>query len=70
MAVIVPFQNLVQARRREDERQVNERCIEIIELNLRFSLALFEQATEHERVHYARRLRRLSELLEYAVRRR
>lgn len=69
MAVIVPFQDLVRARRREHERQLSERCVEIIELNLRFSLEMFGQAAEHERAAYAKRVRQLSELLEYVVQR-
>ena len=67
MAIIVPFQDIVRARRREQERAYTERCIEIIEANLRLSLELFDGASPAERPLYARRMRQLSALLEYAV---
>ena len=68
MAEIFPFQDIVRARRREQERAVAQRCVDIIELNLRLSLELFDAAAPEERELYARRVRRLGELLEYAVR--
>jgi hypothetical protein len=67
MAVVVPFQDIVRARRREHERACTERCIEIIEANLRLSLELFDTAPHAERLVHARRVRQLSALLEYAV---
>ena len=67
MAVVVPFQDIVRARRREQERAYTARCIEIIEANLRRSLDLFDTASPDERPVYARRMRQLSALLEYAV---
>jgi hypothetical protein len=67
MAVIVPFQDIVRARRRQEERACTERCIEIIEASLRVTLEMFHAASPAERPVYARRLRQLSALLEYAV---
>jgi len=67
MAVIVPFQEVVQARRRAHERACHERCIDLIEANLRLALDGFDAAPAHERPLYARRIRHLSTLLEYAV---
>ncbi len=67
MAVVVPFQDIVRARRREQERACTQRCIEIIEANLRLSLELFDDAPPAERPLHARRMRQLSALLEYAV---
>jgi hypothetical protein len=67
MAVIVPFQEVVQARRRAHERACHERCIELIEANLRLALEGFDAAAAHERPIHARRIRHLSMLLEYAV---
>ena len=67
MAVVVPLQDIVRARRREQERACSERCVEIIEANLRLSLDLFDTAPPEERPVYARRVRQLSALLEYAV---
>lgn len=68
MAVIVPFQDIVRARRRAEERACTARCVEIIELNLRLALELFDTAPAAQRVVQARRVRQLGELLEYAVR--
>jgi len=67
MAVVVPFQDIVRARRREQERAYTEQCIEIIEASLRLSLEMFDTASSSERPVYARRVRQLSALLEYAV---
>jgi len=67
MGVVVPFQDIVRARRREQERICGERCVEIIELNLRLALEAFDTAATTERPVYARRVRQLSALLEYAV---
>lgn len=67
MAVVVPFQDIVRARRREQERAYTEQCIEIIEASLRLSLEMFDTASPSERPVHARRVRQLSALLEYAV---
>jgi hypothetical protein len=67
MAVVIPFQDIVRARRREEERACTERCVEIIELNLRLTLELFAASPPAERPVYARRVRQLGALLEYAV---
>lgn len=67
MAVIVPFQDIVRARRREQERVYAEQCIEIIKASLRLTLEMFDTAAPAERPVYARRMRHLSSLLEYAV---
>ena len=67
MADIIPFQDIVRARRREREHACAQRCVEIIELNLRLTLEMFDAAAPQERPLYARRVRQLSALLEYAV---
>lgn len=67
MAVVIPFQDLVRARRRQQERVHTERCIEIIESSLELVLEAFDTAPSAERPLYARRMRQLSELLDYAV---
>ena len=67
MGVVVPFQDIVRARRRAQERACAARCIEIIELNVRVALEMFDAASPAERPLYARRVRQLSALLEYAV---
>ena len=67
MAVVIPFQDIIRARRRAEEHACAERCVEIIELNLRLALEMFGAAPAAERALYARRVRQLSLLLEYAV---
>jgi len=68
MAEIIPFTDLVRARRRDRERQSAQHCVELIELNLRLALDRFTTASPREQSLWARRVRVLSELLEYAVR--
>ena len=67
MAVIIPFQDLVRARRRQLERAYTERCIELIELALDLAVDMFDTAPPYERPLYAHRMRQLSELRDYAV---
>jgi len=67
MALVIPFEDIVRSRRRQQEHAYTERCIEIIELNLRVALEHFDAAAPAERSVYARRVRQLSTLLEYAV---
>jgi hypothetical protein len=67
MAVVIPFEDVVRARRRQQERVYTERCIEIIDASLHLALEMFDAASPAERPLYARRVRQLSALLEYAV---
>lgn len=67
MGVIIPLQDLLRARRRQQERACTERCIEIIESTLECTLEMFHTAPPEQRPLYARRVRQLSELLDYAV---
>ena len=67
MAVVIPFEDVIRARRRQQERVCTERCIEIIDVNLHRALDMFDAASPAERPLYARRVRQLSALLEYAV---
>jgi hypothetical protein len=67
MAVVIPFQDIVRARRRDQERACTEQCVEIIEASLRLALEAFDSAPAHDRPVYARRIRHLGALLEYAV---
>ena len=68
MAEIIPVVDRIRARRRQHQEACAQRCIEIIELNLRVALDGFDSAPPEERPHYARRVRILGELLEYSVR--
>lgn len=67
MAVVIPFEDFVQARRRAQDRVCAARCVEIIEAALQLTLEMFATAPPLDRPLYARRVRQLSELLEYAV---
>ena len=67
MAVVIPFQDVLRARRRQEERACAERCVHILQSSLHLTLAMMESAAPHERTIYARRVRQLSELLEYVV---
>jgi hypothetical protein len=67
MAVVIPFQDIVRARRRQQERLYGERCVQIIESTLHVTLSMLDTAAAHDRPFYARRIRQLSELLEYVV---
>lgn len=67
MAVVIPFQAFVRARRQQQERAYTERCIEILESTLHLALFRLDTAAPEDRPVYARRIRQLSELLEYAV---
>ena len=66
MAVVISFQEFVRARRRQEERACAERCMEILESTLRLAVLRLDTAPPEERPVYARRIRQLSELLEYA----
>ena len=67
MAVVIPFQDIVRARRRDSERACVEACVEILSVNLRAALDAFDAARPEERPVHARRVRHLSALLDYAV---
>ena len=67
MADIIHIEDVARARRRAHERDINERCIEILQVNLTLTLHQFSTGDEAERPVRARQLRQLGELLEYVV---
>ena len=67
MAVVIPIQDIMRARRRDAERACVEQCVDILSVNLRAALDAFDAAGPEQRRVYARRVRHLSALLEYAV---
>ena len=67
MAEVIFFEDIIRAKRRAQAHDVAERCTEIIQLNLRLALELFDAAPPEERPLYARRIRHLGVLLDYAV---
>lgn len=67
MAQVIPFAEVVRARRRAREQREIAACLEIIEANLRLALHLFHYGPDEDRQVRARQVRRLAELLEYVV---
>lgn len=65
MAKVILIDDAVRARRRAQEREVTERCIEIVQLNLGWALAQFANGPPEERPVRARQIRPLGEILEY-----
>ncbi len=68
MAKILFIDDAVRARRRAEEREMTERCIEIVQLNLTLALHRFSTGPEDERAVRARQIRQLGEVLEYVTR--
>jgi len=68
MAHVVEISELRRERRRRVARHVNERCVEVLEWNLRNSLDRYFEAPPDERSFHATNVRRLSEVLEYTLR--
>ena len=66
MADVISFQDIVRSRRRRRQQELTERCIHVVELNLRLAMELYEAAPTVERPTRARHIRQLAELLEYA----
>ena len=68
MAIVIEFQEIVEARRRRRQRESLERCVEIIEINLEYARWMSDSAPAAERPLYAHRAAQLSALRDYAVR--
>ena len=68
MAYVVEISELRRERRRRAERNVNERCVEVLEWNLRNRLDRYFEASPEDRTFHAMHIRRLSEVLEYTLR--
>jgi hypothetical protein len=67
VARIIPFEEVVRARRRDRERREIAECVDILEQNLHLALRLFATAPQRDRPVRARQLRQLAEMLEYVV---
>lgn len=68
MGQVIKFKELHQARRRRSERVSLEQCVELLEWNLKHSLDRYLASPPEERSLRATQIRKVSELLEYAVR--
>ncbi len=68
MGQVIHFKELHQARRRRSEKVGIEQCVELLEWNLKRSLDQYFSSPPEERSMRATQIRRLSEILEYALR--
>ena len=68
MGVVIEFQEIREARRRQQQLALMQRCIQILELNLEYYRWMYDNAPLDERPLYVHRLQQLSALRDYAVR--
>ncbi len=68
MGQLIHFKEMHQARRRRSERIGIEQCVELLEWNLKRSLDHYFSSPPEERSMRATQIRKLSEILEYALR--
>ncbi|MBF8254268.1 MAG: hypothetical protein HW373_963 [Deltaproteobacteria bacterium] len=68
MAQIIQLRELHQARQRRSERVSMEQCVELLEWNLKKSLDDYFISPREQRSIRAVQIRKLSEILEYALR--
>jgi hypothetical protein len=68
MAQIIQLRELYQARQRRSEKASMEQCVELLEWNLKKSLDDYFISPRQERSIRAVQIRKLSEILEYALR--
>jgi myo-inositol catabolism protein IolC len=68
MGQIIQLQELHQARRRRSEKVSMEHCVELLEWNLKKSIDNYFGAPRDERSMRATQIRKLSEILESALR--
>ena len=68
MGPLIQIEELHKARRRRSEKVSMEQCVELLEWNLKKSLDDYFSSPPEERSMRATQIRKLSEILEYAVR--
>lgn len=68
MGQVIHFKELHQARRRRSEKISIEQCVELLEWNLKRSLDHYFSSPPEEKPMRATQIRKLSEILEYALR--
>jgi hypothetical protein len=68
MGQLIQIKELHQARRRRSEKVSMEQCVELLEANLKRSLDNYLSSPPEERSMRATQIRKLSEILEYALR--
>jgi hypothetical protein len=65
MAIVIPFQQLVERRRRQQMRSIHLECVRILECNHALAERMCEAGSEAERQVWQRRRQVLGALLEY-----
>jgi hypothetical protein len=68
MGQIIQLEAIHQARRRRSEKVSMEQCVQLLEWNLKKSLDNYFSSPREERSMRATQIRKLSEILEYALR--
>lgn len=68
MGQLIQLAALHQARRRRSEKVSMEQCVQLLECNLKKSLNDYFASPREERSMRATQIRKLSEILEYALR--
>ncbi len=68
MGQVIRLKELHQARRRRSEKVSMEQCVELLEWNLKRSLDQYFSSPLEEKSMRATQIRKLSEILEYALR--
>ena len=68
MGELIQIHELHQARRRRSEKLSIEQCVELLEWKVKKSVDDYFQSPREERSMRATQIRKLSEILEYAVR--
>ena len=68
MGRLIQIRDLHQARRRRSEKVSMEQCVELLEWNLKKSLDDYFSSPREERSMRATQIRKLSEILEFALR--
>lgn len=67
MGQVIQLRELHQARRRRSEKITMEECVELLEWNLKRSLDQYFSSPPEEKSMRATQIRKLSEILEYAL---
>ena len=68
MGQVIELRELHQARRRRSEKVSMGQCVQLLEWNLKKSVDDYFSAPREERSMRATQIRKLSEILEYALR--
>jgi hypothetical protein len=68
MGQLIQLERLHEARRRRSEKVSMEECVQLLEWNLKKSVDSYFTSPREERSIRATQIRKLSEILEYALR--